>query len=185
MAQKDGATDGTENKSGDNEELDPKEQNEENKDDNTDGEGDKAGKPANAKTFTEEQVNKIVERRLKKERERFEREKDLTEVEKLKAQNAEMAKRLAERDALDTFEQFFSKKGVKNIKGLYRALKDDLEFDDKGKVSNLKDLLDEAKETFPEFFLKADGDADGAKGKESKGQTKSFSDVIRRGFGRG
>jgi len=181
MAKTDGATERAENTSGDDEKLDL-EKNEAT--DNNNDNDEATGEPANVKTFTAEQVNKIVEKRLKKERERFEKEKDLSEVERLKTQNAELAKKLAERDALDEFETFFSKKGVKNIKGLYRALRDDLEFEN-GKVTNLRDLLDEAKATFPEFFPRADGDADGAKGKQSKGETKSFSDVIRRGFGRG
>lgn len=183
MAQKDGATERAENSSGDESELDT-ETNEATKDNES---GDDAGEGANSngKTFTPDQVNRIVEKRLKKEREKFEKEKDLSEVERLKTQNADLAKRLAERDALDEFETFFSKKGVKNIKGLYRALREDLDFDEKGKIGNLRDLLDEAKETFPEFFPRVDGDADGGKGKQSKGETKSFSDTIRRGFGRG
>lgn len=176
MAQKNGPTDGPETTSGDEvSEL----ENQTEDTNQTDGEEAKQ----NVKTFTTDEVNKIVERRLKKEREKFEREKDLSEVEKLKAQNEELLKRLSEREAFDDFEAFFGKKGVKNVKGLYRALKDDLEFD-KGKISNLKDLLDEAKQTFPEFFPRADGDADGKRGKDGKPDVTNFSDVIRRGFGR-
>jgi hypothetical protein len=155
------------------------------------GEGEESGesqpqeKPEKkGKTFTQEQLDKIVTKRLADAKKQFEKDKDLSESERLKAENERLSKQLNERNAFDDFDSFFGKKGVKNTRGLFRAMKSDLEFDDKGKLANLKDLLDDAKNDFAEFFPRTDTDADGKKGKNDDGQTSSFSDVIRKGFGR-
>jgi hypothetical protein len=136
------------------------------------------------KTFTQSQLNKIIEKRLADAKKQFEKDKDLSESEKLKADNERLQKELNERNAFDDFDSFFGKKGVKNTRGLFRAMKGELSFDDKGKLENLKDLLEDAKADFPEFFESVKGDADGKKGKDGDGKTVSFSDRIRRGFGR-
>lgn len=136
------------------------------------------------KSFTQTQVDKIIIKRLNDAKKSWEKDKDKSEFERLQADNDRLRKELNERNAFDDFDSFFTKKGVKNTRGLFRAMKDELEYNEKGKIENKEDLLKEAKSEFPEFFTSAKTDADGGKGVDDKGATKGFNDVIRRGFGR-
>lgn len=140
---------------------------------------------ATGKTFTQDELNEIVQKRLSKERSKWEKDKDLSEVERIKKENEELRAEIAETKAFDTFETAATKQGVKNARGLYRAIKSDLEYDDAGKVKNLDAVLKSAKSDLPEFFGTSTlGDADGGKGGESKKTGGSMNDVIRAGFGR-
>ncbi len=69
---------------------------------------------------------------------------------------------------------------MKNAKLFYNAYKNDLETDDKGVITNLKDVLETAKAESPELFIAAaGGSADGAGGKGNEaGLTKEMVDKM-------
>lgn len=130
----------------------------------TGGTGDKP------KSFTQEEVNSL----LAKERKTFEKKTadaeakaKLSEDERKDAELAEARAALRERDARDTVTEQAGKAGVKNAKLFYNAYKSELEFDDKGNVTNLKDVLASAKTESPELFTATptpSGSADGGEG---------------------
>lgn len=126
-----------------------------------------------AKTFTQEQLDLIIQKRLEKAEKDWkkkavdaEAKSKLSEDERTRAELAETKAQLAERDRRDSVLEAATKAGVKNAKLFYQAYKDDLETDDKGKVTNLKDVLEAAKSESPELFTAAvQGSADGGAGK--------------------
>jgi hypothetical protein len=116
-------------------------------------------KPADGKTFTQDELNSIIQKRLDKaERDWQKKVTDaeakakLSEDERTKAELADTRAQLAERDLRDTVKEAAEKAGVKNPRLFYNAYKDDLETDSKGKITNLKDVLEAAKTESPELF---------------------------------
>jgi hypothetical protein len=100
------------------------------------------------------------------------------EREKQRADDAES--RLRQREARDVLEGAAKDAGASNPTKLYRLVKDELEFDDKGRPSNLKEVIAQAKRDFPDEFgvKRPPGSADGAAGRSS-GTGRSMNDLIR------
>jgi colicin import membrane protein len=134
-------------------------------------------KPADGKTFTQDELNSIIQKRLDKaERDWQKKMTDaeakakLSEDERTKAELEETRAQLAERDRRDVVKEAAEKAGVKNPRLFYNAYKDDLETDAKGKITNLKEVLESAKAESPELFTeqaKPAGSADGGTGKDT------------------
>ncbi|MBX3288451.1 MAG: hypothetical protein KF855_03805 [Acidobacteria bacterium] len=148
----------------------------------TKAEETKADQP---KTFTQEEVNRM----LAKERRDFEkRAKDaeekakLSEDQRLKAELDDAKKQLAERDRRDHVQAEAQKAGVNNPNLFYKAIKEDLEIDEKtGKITNLAELIESAKSDLPQLFTTetkktAAGSADGGSGKDGK-PTRTKADI--------
>jgi hypothetical protein len=132
------------------------------------------------KTFTQEEVNRLL---AKEKRDAEKRAKDaedkakLSEDERTKAELADAKAQLAERDRRDTVKEAAEKAGIKNGKLFYNAYKDELETDDKGKITNLTEVLEAAKAEAPELFgtpqKPSPGSADAGAGNDGKtGLTK-------------
>lgn len=128
---------------------------------------------APAKTYTEAQyqANLAKERKdWEKKVADAEKKAKMTEDEKLKAERDEALAGLRERDTRDSVIEAAGAAGVKNAKLFYNAYKSDFETDDKGKITNLKEVLDAAKTESPELFTAApqpQGSADGGTGKDN------------------
>jgi len=136
--------------------------------------------PDDDKQFSQEQVNKIVQKRIDKavRRELIKRgidpdDKDTGKdakptVETVTKERDDLAQRLRTLEARDQLETFIADKRnnlqVRNIRGLFKYIKDDLEFDDEGNVTNFKDVLTQAKSEAGEFFGANHGSADGGRG---------------------
>lgn len=145
--------------------------------------------PAPETTFTQAQFDaekKKWEKEWTKKLSDAEAKAKLSEDEKLKADLAEAQKQLRERDARDAATAAAEKAGVKNARLFYNAYKDDFEFDDKGGITNLKDVLGAAKTESPELFgapaPKPEGGADAGDGKQppaglTKEKIASMSDA--------
>jgi hypothetical protein len=125
----------------------------------TSNDGKQGEGAASGKTFTQEQLNEIIQRRLDKAEKDWQKKvKDaedkakLSDDERTKAELTETRNQLAERDRRDLVKEAAEKAGVKNPRLFYNAYKDDLETDDKGKITNLKDVLEAAKTESPELF---------------------------------
>lgn len=141
---------------------------------NSETEEKKADQP---KTFTQDEVNRM----LAKERRDFEkRAKDaeekakLSEDQRLKAELDDAKNQLAERDLRDQVHAEAQKAGVNNPNLFYKAIKDDLDLDEKtGKPTNLSELIESAKTDLPQLFMTetkatSKGSADGPAGKGEK-----------------
>lgn len=90
-------------------------------------------------------------------------------------------------EAAEQVEEFITDKRnnaqVRNMRGLLRLIRSDYEFDDDGKVTNLKELIAEAKRDAPELFGAPASSVDaGAGGNGAVGA--SMNDLIRRAAGR-
>lgn len=119
-----------------------------------DAEGDDPPAPP-AKTFTQEEVNRML---AKERRDSEKRAKDaedrakLGEQERLAKDNEDLRTQLVERDTRDAVKAEASKLGASNPDAVYKLVKDEIERDDKGKIQNLDDVLSEAKDLYPELF---------------------------------
>lgn len=131
-----------------------------------------ADKPEGDKKFTQADVDRIVKDRLTREvkKELKNELKKLTgegegqpTLEDLKTENATLKTQGTEKDnelrryrARDQVDDFVSDKrnqvSVRNMKALIRYVEHDFEYDDQGKVTNLKDLVTKAKLEVPELF---------------------------------
>lgn len=126
-----------------------------------------------------ETKKKLDKENLQLRRERDEFAKKLQEFENAKLSETErLTKRLKEledreatwlvekreRDTRDAVIEAASdeKVGARNPRAVYRLIKDDLEFDESGKVQNLKAAIEKAKADFPELFGKAAGGGAGS-----------------------
>lgn len=122
------------------------------------------------KTGDKAQVEAEYQKRLAKDKAKWEKEKDLPEIEKLKTTNQELAQKVREREISDSFSEFASTEKAKNVARLLKIYREDLEISDDGSITNLKDIFESAKTDFPEFFPPVDkGSADAGEG---KGETK-------------
>jgi hypothetical protein len=126
------------------------------------------------KTFTQAELNDIITKRLAKEKTKWEKDKDLPEIERLKSEKAELEKRVKEREIGDSFLSEAEKAGAKNTARLLKIYRSELEISDKGEIENLREILDAAKKDFPEFFATSNkGSGDGGAGKGGKQPTLS------------
>ena len=159
---------------------------------------DQSANQPTGKTFTQAEydagvakANKDAEKRVKD----AEAKAKLSDDERLKAELADAQTQLRERDARDEVKDAAETLGAKTGARVYKLVKDDLEFDAKGKITNLKDVLATAKKDFPELFGaqppasqaagSGKGSADGGAGNQGANKTAGgMNDFIRRATGR-
>lgn len=152
------------------------------KDDKTE---DKSGdNKQTAKTFTQDELDAIVEKRLSRERAKDKANAELTETERLKKERDDALGKAAESEIKDRFITG-SKIEYAHASKLFKYYRDDIETDDKGKITNLTEILKTAKEDFPAFFpAKVAGKADGGGGSGEGKTTGDMNSMIRRRAGR-
>lgn len=108
------------------------------------------------KTFTKADL----ERELDKQKKEFEKEKEkekaraeLTDAEKKDAEIIDLKNTIRLRDAKDEVVAALTKEGAKGTDLMWKAIKGEIEFDDKtGKPTNLKDLIKDLKADYPDSF---------------------------------
>lgn len=92
-------------------------------------------------------------------------------VEEIQRRADEAESSLRTYRAKDQLEDFISDKRnaitVKNPKAVFKYIKDDLEYDDEGKVTNFKDVLSRAKAEAPELFIPVTGSVNAGAGGHS------------------
>lgn len=107
------------------------------------------------KSFSKADLDKEIAKAVKaaeKKAADAEAKAKLSDDERAKAETDELRSQLRERDARDAVKDEAAKLGVKNPAAIYRIVAGDLEYDDKGNISNLADVLESAKADFPELF---------------------------------
>ncbi len=118
-------------------------------------EGDETGKakkPAE-KTYTKAELDKYSDKAVKQALKDAEEKADMTEAEKLRADNEELNKKLRMRDARDEIIEQLKKAGARAPELLFKTIVGDLEFDEKtGKVTNTSDLIEDLKSSFADQF---------------------------------
>lgn len=124
-------------------------------------EGDKSGDDAgdkappakkSEKTYSKAEVEAEKQRAIAAEKQKWEEEKDLTELERIKKENEELRAANRLRDAKDEVVAALTAAGNRSPELAFRAIQGDLRFDDSGKLLNTKDLIDSFKTSYPDQF---------------------------------
>jgi hypothetical protein len=114
-----------------------------------------------------------------------ESEKLAARLEALEKDNQLKGAAIRERDAKDATRDAAKKAGAPDGDLIYRVIKSDLEYDDDGKPTNLKDLIADLKQTTPHLFKPESKRIDGGSGNGSKPGKDDMNSMIRIAAGRG
>lgn len=138
------------------------------------------------KTFTQDEFDDALKRRLERERRKDKENAELSETEKLKRENQELKIQAREGDTRDKFVSKLDGMPYNQASKLFRMYKTDIEYDANGKPENLDAIVKEAKEDWPDLFKagkgKGAGGADGGAGSGDAGKPAgSMNDLFRRG----
>lgn len=129
-------------------------------------------KPAKQdKSYSKTEMEAEITKRIAAEKKKWDDEKDLTELERLKKENADLQAANRLRDAKDEVVAALKAAGNNSPELAFRAIQGDLKFDDSGKLINSKDLIDSFKTSYPEQFgtPKPDDGIDAGAGQGQKG----------------
>lgn len=133
---------------------------------------DDAPKKRAEKTFTKAELDAAVKKQLDDAQKKWESEKDLSELERLKKQNAELTESMRMRDAKEEVTAALTASGANSPALAFEAIKQSLKFDDAGKLVNSKDLIEGLKASYPEQFG-TPKPTDGIDAGKGKGDTKT------------
>lgn len=130
-----------------------------------------APKKRTEKTFTKAEMDAAIKKQLDDAQKKWEAEKDLSELERLKKQNAELQESMRMRDAKEEVVAALTASGANSPALAFEAIKQALKFDDGGKLVNSKDLIEQLKTSYPEQFgtPKPTDGIDAGKGKTADG----------------
>ncbi len=147
------------------------------KGDATGGDKPKVGK---LEDFTDE-INEIVQKRLNRAKKDADEKAQLSKEQLLERERDDARNELRISNARDSF---ITKSGLDYGKAsrLFKVYSADLEFDDNGKVSNLTEVLKQAKTEWPEFYKNIpEGGADlgGGNGDSGKKAGGGMNDIFR------
>jgi hypothetical protein len=113
---------------------------------------EEAKKKKKEKTFTKAEIEAAAKKAVEDAKKKWEEEKDLTELERLKKENAELAASVRMRDAREDVMTALTAAGSNSPALAFEAIKGSLQFDDAGKLINSKDLIEGLKTNYPEQF---------------------------------
>lgn len=145
---------------------------------------DAGGDKPKGRFVTDDEINDIVKRRLARATKDAEDKAQLSKEQLLERERDEAVKDLRVSNARD---EFITASGIDYAKAsrLFKVYKDELEFDDKGKVENLKDVLKSARADWPEWFgnekPKGGADLGGGNGDSGKKPNEGMNAIFRRG----
>lgn len=134
---------------------------------------------------SQKEVDDMIARRVARATKEATENAKLSETELLKRERDEALKLVRDRDQKD---DFITQSGLEYGKAarLFKMYRDDLEVDDAGKVTNMKDVIASVKKDFPEYFKKVQGKADGSDGSDgTKAPAGDMNSVLRKMAGRG
>lgn len=126
-----------------------------------------------AKTFTQADIDRAVEKAVKEAEKKAaaaEAKAKLSEDERLKAENDELREDIRRRDARDAVTEALQKAGAKSPQLLFRSIEGDLQFDERGNLTNVADVVKGLTIDFPEQFgtEAPAGGVDAGKGSKDK-----------------
>lgn len=113
---------------------------------------------------TQADLDKLIDKRLERQKKQFEADAKLSDDEKKERELAEAKAKNAEADLR---HEFVMKSGLDYQAGsrMFELYKSEIETDDKGKGTNFSDVIKKAQKEFPEKFpKKLEGNGDGGKG---------------------
>ena len=104
------------------------------------------------KTYTKAELEAAQKKAVEDAQKKWESERDLSELERIKKENAELQASIRLRDAKEEVVAMLTAAGNKSPGLAFEAIKGSLQFDDSGRLINGKDLIDNLKTSFPEQF---------------------------------
>lgn len=149
----------------------------------TDDDAGKQDPPAKKeKTYTKAELDALNAKAVADAKKKWDDEKDLTELERVKKENEDLRAANRLRDAKDSVTEALTKAGARSSELLWKTLAGDLEFDDKGNLKNLDALVTGLKTDYPDQFgeAKPDETIDGGAGQGGKGGTKLTKEAIEK-----
>lgn len=105
-----------------------------------------------AKSFTKADLDAEVKKAIIAAQKKWDDEKDMSELERLKKQNEELQSSIRMRDAREEVTAALKAAGANSPALAFDAVKGSLAFDKDGKLTNAKDLIDSLKASYPEQF---------------------------------
>lgn len=124
------------------------------------------------KTFTAAELEKATKRAVQDALKKA----NLTEDERRKAEVEELKLQVRTRDLRDAVLESAQSANAKNPKAIYKLIKDDIEFDDKGKATNIAEAMKQVQLDFPEQFETAATAASGGDKTTAPAQKKTSID---------
>lgn len=140
---------------------------------------------------SQKDLDAVIEKRLERERKKAADDAKLTNEQRLEKERDEALKLVSDRDRRDDFIAEIGLPYAKAVK-LYGIFRDDIETNDKGKATNMADVVKKAKSDWPELFTDSGdkrrhrGKGDGGSGKgEGEGTGDDMNAALRQMAGRG
>lgn len=151
--------------------------------------GETPTEPGDGRSYSQADLDRLMAKVRREEKAKLEKQlaqAQLSETEKLRAENeglkASIRAAAAERQLLDAV----TRSGADDpdaVVGWIQA-KVSVEYDDDGKISNLRDIIAESKERLPNRFPKRPGSGNGGDGGHGAHAGLSMNDIIRRAANR-
>lgn len=142
------------------------------------------------RTYTQADLDRLIAKTKREEKTRYERQiatAQLSEVERLKGENQSLKSTLRSREAERAVFDAVRGAGADDpeVVTAWIQAKLDLQYDDDGRITNLKEVISEARSRIPTRFPKRPGSANGGEGKSgAQSVNQSINDMIRRAAGR-
>lgn len=138
------------------------------------------------KKFTQDDLDAVVQKRLKREKKTWEKQSKMSDDERLKDENEQLKRDNQTLKAKSQLVSELRKADAQSPELLFQSIRDDLEFDKAGKLSNATNLVKDLKRDYPEQFgkRKPRGSADGGAGGGDSSTSSSMNDMIRRKAGK-
>lgn len=126
------------------------------------------------RTFTKAEQDAAIAKAVADAKKKFDDEKDLSDLERLKKENEELKAATRMRDAKDSVLDALAKAGARSPELLYKSIASELEFDEKGNLKNVGALVEGLKGEYADMFgtPKPQDGIDGGKGSRNQGDTK-------------
>lgn len=143
----------------------------------------------NGRSYSQADLDRLTAKVRREEKAKLEKQlsqAQMGETERLKAENESLKASIRARDAERQLVDAVTKAGADDpdaVVGWIQA-KTSLEFDDDGKIANLRDVIAESKERLPNRFPKRPGSGNGGDGGHNAHAGVSMNDIIRRAANR-
>jgi hypothetical protein len=148
--------------------------------------------PEPAKTFTQADVDRIVQNRLKSavkaELKKLTSDGEGVTVEELQRQLSDERTRTRAIEAREAVQDYLSdpkhKLNVRaeNTRAIVKMVMQDIEYDDKGQPTNIKDAIESAKSLAPTLFVNSQSNINAGAGRDAATAPTNMNDFIRQQY---
>lgn len=141
--------------------------------DDDDDDSDAAGKPKPITFSSQEELDRLIKKRVDRATKDANDKAQLSKEQLLEKERDDALALVRDRDLKDDFNAAATTAGLDASKSskIFKMYRDDIDLDDKGRPTNLKDVVKAIKTDFPELFKPpVKGGGDGGQGNGSDGK---------------